>query len=450
MTAADYGELSLYYLFLAVTQTFYIYGLDVAYLRFYNLKDHGSSKAEVNGTTVIATVFSAMTLTAVLAAVSGEIGNLLIKNPIDPESVASNIHICLGILIFDTVSTYPFLRLRSENKPLSFASQKVINVIINLSLNFWFIEVASLGLQGILWANLVSSVATTAFVLPGILNTCTFKFKGSLFRDMLKFGLPNVPTYLFVMIVELTGRKVLEVYRGVEEAGLYSAGYKLGMFMGVVNAAFRFAWQPFFLKHSDDANAAILFSKAMTYYVLVTTYLMILLTLFVPPLIMYDLPVLGSIIAPAFWSGLSVFPIILAAHIFDGMYANLMVGIYMKKATGKLPLVTGAAALVTVIGNLTLVPTYGMMASAWVTLLAFAVQTSLCVIVVSKIYPIPYEWHRISKLLFLGGVFTLAGAALNLELGARVIIAVLFPVSLLIIRFFPQEEIRAIRAYMRI
>lgn len=449
MTAGDYGELSLYYLFLAVVQTFYIYGLDIAYLRFYNLTDHGKSKAEVNGTVLLASAFSSLVLSGILALFSIELGKLLISDPIDPGSVPVNVLICIGILFFDTISTFPFLKLRSDNRPLVFATQKFINVGINLGLNIVFIEGLDMGLRGVLWANLISSLISTLLLLPDILKLCKFRIDGSLLREMMAFGIPNVPTYLFVMIVELAGRKALELYRGVEDVGLYSAGYKLGMFMGVVNAAFRFAWQPFFLKHAQDEQAPTLFSKTMTYYVLVATTLMVWLTLFVPPLVKTDLPIIGSLIAPAFWAGLTVFPLILAAHIFDGIYANLMVGIYLKKATRKLPLVTGIAALFTVVANILLVPTYGMMASAWVSLGAFFIQAAALFLTVDKIYPIAYEWRRIAILFIAGGIFTTVAALAPLTIFLRIALAIGFPLSLFALKFFPENELRSMRRLLQ-
>lgn len=445
MSAGDYGELSLYYLFLAVVQTFYIYGLDIAYLRFYNLTDHGRSKAQVNGNVLLVSLFTSLGISAVMAILSGTVANLLITAPRNPAEVPSNVLICIGILFFDTISTFPFLKLRSDNRPLFFSGQKLVNVGINIVLNIWLIEGLGMGLRGVLWANLISSVITTALLLPNILKLCEFRFDRRLIAEMLRFGLPNVPTYLFVMIVELAGRKAIELFHGVEDAGLYSAGYKLGMFMGVVNAAFRFAWQPFFLKHADDEQAPVLFAKTMTYYVLVATSLMVWLTLFVPPIVKSELPRVGHLIDPAYWSGLVIFPIILAAHIFDGIYANLMVGIYLKKATNKLPVVTGAAALFTLVANILLVPRFGFIAAAWISLGAFVIQAAYLYVRVNGLYPVSYEWRRIATLFLLGGGFTILAAVVPLELWLRIVIGAAFPVSLLLVRFFPANELASLR-----
>ncbi|MBK6766995.1 MAG: lipopolysaccharide biosynthesis protein [bacterium] len=449
ISAAEYGELSLYFMFLAVVQTFYVYGLDVAYLRYYNLADHGRSKAQVNGSVLIATLISTAVLSIALAGLAVPLGSLLIDKPLVSATVAKGVLICVGILIFDTISTYPFLKLRSDNRPLVFAGQKLINVTLNIALNVLLVGHYALGVSGVLYANLISSAVTCALLLPGILRASELHMDWPLLREMLKFGLPNIPTYLSVMIVELAGRKAIELYRGVEEAGLYSAGCKLGMFMGVVNAAYRFAWQPFFLKHAQDQQAQTLFSKAMTYYLLAACAFLVWLSLLGRDLLTANWPVVGQIIAPAFWGGLSVFPIILAAHIFDGIYANLMVGIYLKKATRKLPAVTGVAAAFTIAANIALVPALGMMASAWITFAAFLIQAVLLYRVVWRLYPVHYEWKRIALLGLVTIVFTLVATLADVSLGWRIALAFAFPIVIVVLRFFPESEIVAIKRLIR-
>jgi len=448
ISAAEYGELSLYFMFLAVVQTFYVYGLDVAYLRYYNLADHGRTKAQVNGTVLSATLISTAILSILLASLSIPLGSLLINKPLDAGVVTKSVLICIGILIFDTISTYPFLKLRSDNRPLVFAGQKLVNVTLNIALNVLLVGHFSLGVGGVLYANLISSALTCLLLLPDILRTCEFRLDRPLLSEMLKFGLPNIPTYLSVMVVELAGRKAIELYRGVEEAGLYSAGCKLGMFMGVVNAAYRFAWQPFFLKHAQDEHAKTLFSKAMTYYLLAACTFLVWLSLLANDILTATLPGIGQIIAPAYWGGLAVFPIILAAHIFDGVYANLMVGIYLEKATRKLPAVTGIAALFTVAANIVLVPAFGMIASAWITFAAFLIQAALLYRVVWRLYPVHYEWKRIGLLGAVTTCFTLAATVTDITLPWRVLLAGAFPLVLIALRFFPHNEIVAVKRFI--
>jgi O-antigen/teichoic acid export membrane protein len=446
ISPAEYGEVTLYFLFLAIVQTFFLYGMDIAYLRYFNLAKDENKRKVITGSTFWASVISSLGLALLIVVGSGFIGDVLISDPVIPGQSASMIRLCAGILAFDTLSAFPFLLLRSTNRPIGFIATKLINVGINVGLNIWFVGYLEMSVAGVLWANFIASLLTLLIFLPELYRSGAFVIDRPLLREMLRFGLPNIPTYLFVMVVELASRKVIELYRGIEEVGLFSAGYKLGMFMAVVTAAFRFAWQPFFLSHADDPEAPRMFARVLTYYLMVTGCLFVALAFLVEPLIKFNWVGVGPIIAESYWAGLSVFPIILLAHIFDGVYANLMVGIYLKKRTQILPLVTGSAALFTVAANLLLVPKFGMMAAAWITLAAFILQAGLLFLFVNKIYPVPYEWTRILKLtLVCAAVFALGHVPLINNVISRVILIGCVPLGLLLWRFFDERELGYLR-----
>jgi O-antigen/teichoic acid export membrane protein len=159
---------------------------------------------------------------------------------------------------------------------------------------------------------------------------------------------------------------------------------------------------------------------------------------------------MGAIIDVRYWAGLSVFPIILLAHIFDGVYANLMVGIYLKKQTRKLPLVTGTAAIVTIAANLLLVPTYGMMAAAWITLAAFVLQAALLFVVVNRIYPVSYEWSRILKLTVLfAAIFFIGYSIFENNWWIRILLLAFIPLGLVLLRFFDERELFHFRRLLK-
>ncbi|MBU1707651.1 oligosaccharide flippase family protein [bacterium] len=444
LTPAEYGEVTLYYLFLAVMQTFFFYGMDIAFLRYYTLQKDEQLRKKIFGTALVASFLTSVMLLLVLSYKAPQISLWLILKPIHPEIAASMIRVCAVILLFDTLSTFPFIMLRGTHRPYHFVSIKLLNVAVNICLNILFVGVWKWSVAGVLWANFWAAAITLAIQIPSIISKARLSFDRGLLKQMLVFGLPNIPTYLFVMAIELADRKILESLRGLEEAGLYSAGYKLGMFMAVVTGAFRFAWQPFFLSHADQEDAPRLFARVLTYFVLICGFLFLSLSLLVPDLVKLSIPGAGgTIIEQRYWAGLAVFPIILLAHIFDGIYANLMVGVYLKKKTLLLPWVTGTAALVNVGGNILLVPVYGMWAAAWLTLAAFIIEAFLLWVLIRRSYPVPYEWGRLLHIALTVGVLFFLGS-LEFAHGwiASVILIIALPIVLFGTGFFRPEEKR--------
>ncbi len=75
--------------------------------------------------------------------------------------------------------------------------------------------------------------------LPIIIKRVNFRnIKPVTLKIVLKFAIPFLPAGIFTMIMELANRYLLYWMAGTQEVGLYSAGYKLGIFGLIVVMGF--------------------------------------------------------------------------------------------------------------------------------------------------------------------------------------------------------------------
>ncbi len=448
LSPEQYGAVTLIYTFISIALVIYLYGADIAFLRFYIMEKDEKKREEIFSTIIWSSLATSSLFSVLIGLSTGVITKLIFANPADLGADASYIILLsAGILFADALGTFPYLWLRSVEKSLPFIGLKTLGAVVHVGLTVIFLSVFQRGIMGIFEANFIASSLQLVLLLPVIFRNTKFSLHLRHFGEFFRFGLPNVPSQLFVMVVELSDRKILELLVGLTVVGLYSAGYKLGLFMAVVTMGFRFAWQPFFLSIADKPNAKETFARVFTYFLLVTGTLFLLLAFTVEPLMKTRLPIVGTLISEDFWPGLKVFPIILLAHIANGAYANFMVGVYIKKKTGLMPLVTGAAALVNVGFNLIFVPIFGMMAAAWATFLAYFTLAALLYFLIQPHYFIPYEWKRVWILILCAGV--IYGASLlpffQVYWMLKLLLLPLFFVLLQTFRFFLPEEIAGAR-----
>jgi O-antigen/teichoic acid export membrane protein len=263
----------------------------------------------------------------------------------------------------------------------------------------------------------------------------------------MAFGLPNLPNSLFVQVIELADRRILTALRSIHEQGIYSAGYKLGLFLSIVAMGFRYAWQPFFMNISNQPDAKEVYARVLTYYMALTFWLYLLLTAFVVPIATWIIPGIGrALIAPEYWEGLRVFPVVLLAQVFNGAFAVFMVGVYIQKRMHAIPFVTGVAAAINVGVNLAFVPTWGMWAAAWATVASYVSMTVLLYVYIQRYYPIAWEWGRIAHLMVMAVIVYVFG-----EIGRGTgsdwigyLFALLYPVLLVITKFATPTELARI------
>jgi len=95
-----------------------------------------------------------------------------------------------------------------------------------------------------------------------------------------------------------------------------------------------------------------------------------------------------------FWSGIDVIPVLLFGYVSLGIYMNLSVWYKLSDQTKYGLYISGIGAILTIILNLLFIPKYSYMASAWVSLIAYACMMVMSYIWGQQNYPIPYNLKK--------------------------------------------------------
>jgi O-antigen/teichoic acid export membrane protein len=116
--------------------------------------------------------------------------------------------------------------------------------------------------------------------------------------------------------------------------GIYGACYKVAVFMLLLIQMFRMAWQPFFMRHSDDPDAPRIFARAFLYFNIVAAALYLLVGLFAQEIVAIRIPFTeATLINSRYWAGLEIVPLLLLAYWFHGWYINFSAGIFISEKT---------------------------------------------------------------------------------------------------------------------
>ena len=146
--------------------------------------------------------------------------------------------------------------------------------------------------------------------------------------------------------------------------------------------AFRYAYEPFVFGKSKDKDSKKTYALAMRYFVIFTLLAFLSVVAY--------LDIIKYIIAPDYWSGLKVVPIVMVAEIMMGVYFNLSFWYKLIDKTMWGAVFSGAGCLVLVAVNVIFVPRYGYMACAWGGVAGYGVAMLLSYFVGQKKYRIEY------------------------------------------------------------
>ena len=430
----DFGIAALLFAFMMIALPGYGLGLDSAFLRYFVLADSYADKIEI-----FSTIYWSMLAIASIATGLGFLFSPQISLFILQQQTPDLIQLCFGILFFESIVILPFLWLRAEKKSTLFAILKISTALVNMGLNYYFLVIAENGLSGLLKAYLGATVFSFVTILPLLIKNSRLYFSRAVLGRLLGFGTPSLVAAFAVLAMNNIDRFFLDAMLGATATGIYNAGYKLAMAMTLIVAAFRFAWHPFFLAASKQADAPQLFARILTYFMLVVVTLLLIFAFFTGDIV--TLKWNGyALLGEAYWEGLSVMVPVMAAQILFGIYVILLAGIHLKEKTGSLPFITLAALLTNCAGNIFLIPLWGLSGAALSTFLGYLVLVILLYRISRKIYPVPYEHVRLIKLVAVGALLLFLHHYFETGLLFNFLLLAGYPVLLYLSNFLNPDE----------
>ena len=407
---SDYGIVTNLYAWTALLLVILTYGMETGFFRFINKE--GENPRTVYTTSLI-TLFTTSLLFALACVLWQTPIATLIGYPSHSEFIA-----ILGVTVaIDAFASIPFAYLRYKKRPLQFAALKLLFVFLNIALNLFFLVLCpkiqdwsiisswydpNYGVGYVFVANILATGIQTLFLIPAVAEG--FKrtedrahiFSWDLLGQLLKYSLPLLVLGVCGIMNQTLDRILFPfLYTGEDaqtQLGIYGACFKVAMVMMMFTQAFRYAYEPFvFAKHKDRESVAA-YADAMKYYI-IFSYMILL------GMIVY-LDLLKFIVAPSYWEGLRIVPIVLWTYIFQGVYFNLS---FWYKLTDK----TQWGAYFSLLGvaitfglQVVFVPRIGYMASALSSTVCYLVIMLLSYLVGRRHLTIPYDLRRI-------GIYTL-------------------------------------------
>ena len=398
----ELANVSIVFAYLVFFNVVLSYGMETAFFRFYTTNDNQKKVIATSTISIFWTTLFFLVTALLFRKTLSELADINIQY----------ITYTIWTLALDALVIIPFSKLRAEKKPMVYACIKIGNVLINLTLNVFFlyalpkivnsnpgsflstIYFENFQVGYIFISGLIASLLTFIVLSPNYF-TINWRFDYLLWKKMMRYGLPILIAGLGFAINEHFDKILLD-WLNIPKAdiGSYSACYKLGMFMVLFRTAFTLGIEPFFFSQSNQENAQQTYATVTKYFVITGSFIMLFVIVFI------DL--LKEIIVgnPIYYDAIKVVPLIVLANFFLGIYTNLSVWykVIDKTKIGAYISIFGAA--ITLILNFWLVPIFSYYGSAIATIVAYGTMMITSYYLGQKKYPIPYDINIIG--LYLG------------------------------------------------
>ncbi len=422
MGRAQYGVVSHIYAVIPLVLVILTMGLESGYFRFA-----GKASDEAEKRRVFATAWGMVSLVSVLFFGVVLFFNGALASGMGYAEHPSYIWMTGAIVALDAITAIPFARLREQAQAGRYVLLRLVSVVVNLVLCFFFYGwLPSLAGRGFLaWmydpamgpgyvfaANLAASAVTLLLVLP-MCGGVAPRIDRKLARSLLLYSLPLLLSGIAGTANEFIDRQmVLWLTPGggayaLGQLGVYGAVVKLGVVMTLFTSMYRLAAEPFFLAEFKGDDFRRTNAEAMKYFIVVSIFIFLFIALF------RDL--FALILGRDFREGVWILPVVLLSNMLSGIVLNLSFWYKQTGATKYAIYVTGTGLLFTVVFNVLLVPTLGYVGAALARLVCESVMVVLSYLLNRKHCPVPYDLKRIGGYALLGaglyGVGLLCGGA---------------------------------------
>lgn len=408
-SVGEYGKVSIIFSWFVIFNVILSYGMETAFFRFFN-KEEDQNK--VVGTSAISLIVSSVGFFILAYLFKSQISAL---TDIKQEYIS----LVIWILLLDALVIIPFAWLRAKGQSMKFAVLKIASVAVNLGLNIFLllylkkwadhssffesIYLPNFEINYIFISNLVASAVTLVLMLSFYFKI-QYRFDSQLFKKMMRYAMPVLIAGIAFSVNETFDRILLDYLLPEDIAdtkiGMYSACYKIAVFMTLFATAYRLGIEPYFFSHAKTKNPQKNYALILEFFVAFGSVMLLTIVIFADVLKPY------IVRSEAYWEAMWIVPLILIANLCLGIYHNLSVWYKVTDRTKFGAYISVFGAIITLALNFWLIPIMEYRGSAIATLVAYASMMVVSYYFGQKYYPIPYNLKKMSLYLLVSSAFS--------------------------------------------
>lgn len=444
LTPEEYGVMGVILVLPALLGDAVNLGIVAAYYRFYFDPDI-EEQSIVTSTAFIFNYCTTLFVLTILSFLDGQVSTMFFG--VSSYDGLFRVLFVTGIL--SNLNRFGLAILRVQRKTGRFVLVTVVRLVLNLSLNIYFVAELNLGVMGILLGQLVPEFLLFIFFLPVILRR-SFKpaFSFRVLRNMLGFGIPLILVNLAAWLINSLPLTMLARLSSLTESGLFTMGQKFGgLIVALVVSPFMLGWSPIAYAQAKKPEATRFYARVFTYVVCICMFAVLGISVSVED-------ILQLIATPKYVPAANVvLPVAVGAMLY-GLAVFFASMINIAKKTYYSTIIWVVAAGISLALNLLLIPRMGRTGTALAYMLAYAFIAVVGYWAVNKLLPLPLEVRRLAKVTIASASLLLLGLNIHIEtiwldLILKVSLTCALPFLLFPLGFYLPEEKERIQELLR-
>ncbi len=398
MSIEEFGIFSVLLTFYYIVSIVIRGGVPSAMFKEYFQCKNEETKKRIIGTAYVYDIMIHILFGFIIYLFISAIANIL--------NVSSPLFLGLAFLAasMDTLMLLGLSVYRAEEKAHIYAFFSISYAVLLLALSLLFIIGLHMTIEGALWAMIIAKLVIAIAILLSIMNRVSFSFNMEIVKEFVIIGGPLVFSGLFIWIINMSDKLVINNLVGSYYTGIYSLANRIAMIMSlVVFSPFSLIWGTHSLKLYYDTNKpeqfGIYFYKIIGFALLVG----LSLNLWSPEIIRI---VSGK---SEYLNGLPVVFFIVSALIVNIMYHFHTFYPTVIKKTYIVSFFVFFGAILNITLNIIGVKIFGYIAASIATFISYLLIFILMYIYTHRKYAFPHYWIQLVVFISVYTIVSLYG-----------------------------------------
>lgn len=413
-----YGIADMFNLIISFGSALAVLGIyDAIFREFFEEKDNKEYQKKVTSTGMNIVLISGLIIMILVLVFRTFIGKKFLGN-----EIYSNLVVLSGVGIYlSAISSIVSVPTRLRNQRKVYLIRGLTFPIIGFGITITSIKLGYT-YEALIYGTIGMSIISVISFYFINKNDFSLKiFDKKVAKELLKIGLPLVPTFLIYWIFNSMDRIMINRILGASELGIYTVGSKVASISQLIYSAFAGGWGYFAFSTMKDEKQVETNSKIFEYLGVISITVYILAQPFISPV--FNLFLKGGYIR-----GKEVFSFLFLSPLILMLYQTVgnQVIVIKKSYLSTLALLFGA--VLNIILNLLFIESYGIRGAAFSTLNSYIVSVIIMCLICYK-----YKLFIASKKFLLISFFILSGIYFDFFFNEYVYYKLIYGSTLLII-----------------
>jgi O-antigen/teichoic acid export membrane protein len=259
---------------------------------------------------------------------------------------------------------YYFMRnqLRWQLRSRAYALSSIASGLATILAIFISLLILKQGLLGLLWSQALGLAVGLAIATYYARDAFAWAWNKTKLLEMLHFSSPLVFSSIGVWVALYVDRLMIKAFLSLEDVGIYAAAYRIASSVSLVISSFQGALTPLVYTHHTKSETPFEISKIFSRFLSIVLTLWFILSVLSPE-------IMSLIAPPSYAQGRVLIPLLTGAVIIAGMYV-FAPGLGIAKRSREIALLNIAGALLNLGLNYWGIPHWGLLGSAFATLVS--------------------------------------------------------------------------------